>query len=330
MSTSCPINYRTSPSLLASSPPIHEPSALYVVGGLYGNLQALQFIENLTSSHSSPPTVIYNGDFHFFDKRPKTFDSVQRSIVDSESVLATAGNVEKEIASLDSTSCGCDYPEYTDFKVTERSDAIVGRLKKNAEPHAENLLNLPLFRRVEMPNTKVGVIHGDCNSLSGWDYAVENVEPVDVKLRADLNMRGDYPVTSVSRIVEDMEAADVDILCCTHTCLPYMQDLGGGKVIVNNGSAGMGNFEGDKTGLITRIVSGDEVGGGGEVVYEIEVGGDRGCRVQSVKVDFDFDAFWEEFSNEWEEGSPARESYEGRIWRGVGFWSADRARRMIE
>lgn len=129
LSTSCPINYRTSPSLLASSPPIHEPSALYVVGGLYGNLQALQFIENLTSSHSSPPTVIYNGDFHFFDKRPKTFDSVQRSIVDSESVLATAGNVEKEMASLDSTSCGCDYPEYTDFKVTERSDAIVGRLK---------------------------------------------------------------------------------------------------------------------------------------------------------------------------------------------------------
>ena len=184
LSTSCPIGYRVTPAHLSASPllDLKEGSSLYVVGGLYGNLQALRFIEDLTASHSDSPTVIYNGDFHFFDKNRAVFDEVQRKIVGNESafVLATAGNVEKEIASKDSVSCGCDYPEYTDPNVTKRSDAIVGLLKVNAEPHAADLDSLPILRRVALTaldstKIKVGIIHGSLSSLSGWEYAVESV-----------------------------------------------------------------------------------------------------------------------------------------------------------
>ena len=46
---------------------------LYVVGGLYGNVEALDALEALAAREDSPVTLVFNGDFHWFDVDARRF-----------------------------------------------------------------------------------------------------------------------------------------------------------------------------------------------------------------------------------------------------------------
>jgi hypothetical protein len=58
----CPADYIYSPAVF-DRPPEIEAETLYVVGGLYGNLAALDTIERLAAGEATPPRIVFNGDF---------------------------------------------------------------------------------------------------------------------------------------------------------------------------------------------------------------------------------------------------------------------------
>ena len=48
-----------------------------------------------------------------------------------------------------------------------------------------------MFRTFRVAGTRVGVVHGDPDSLAGWSFAVEAMEPGDAALRAALGCEED-------------------------------------------------------------------------------------------------------------------------------------------
>jgi hypothetical protein len=87
--------------------------------------------------------------------------------------------------------------------------------------------------------TRVGVVHGDAESLAGWRFDIDALDdPKEQAWRA-----------------EAFAKAEVDIFASTHTCLPAMRrfDLDGEKLVANNGAAGMPNARGSRFGILTRI-----------------------------------------------------------------------------
>ncbi len=75
----CPNDYRYSPAVFDRAPDICA-DVIYVVGGLYGNLAALDAIERLVTAEHGPATVVFNGDFHWFDADPEWFAAVDRRV----------------------------------------------------------------------------------------------------------------------------------------------------------------------------------------------------------------------------------------------------------
>lgn len=78
---SCPISYSISPTSIRKSKDINT-QVLFVVGGLYGNVEALDAIEKRISddgsfSHSDEkPLVVFNGDFNFLNSSPDDWLSI--------------------------------------------------------------------------------------------------------------------------------------------------------------------------------------------------------------------------------------------------------------
>ena len=63
----CPANYRYSPKVFDRAADI-EAETLYVVGGLYGNVEALERILAMAEDEPHPVTLAFNGDFHWFGR----------------------------------------------------------------------------------------------------------------------------------------------------------------------------------------------------------------------------------------------------------------------
>ncbi|HTD90985.1 MAG TPA: hypothetical protein VK663_10005, partial [Burkholderiales bacterium] len=62
---SCPLHYRYSPKDFARAPDFNADT-LYVIGGLYGNVPALQAALALAAQEPAPVTLAFNGDFNWF------------------------------------------------------------------------------------------------------------------------------------------------------------------------------------------------------------------------------------------------------------------------
>ncbi|MFB6261890.1 MAG: hypothetical protein ABEJ96_00890 [Thiohalorhabdaceae bacterium] len=126
----CPLHYRYQPEDL-DRPAELRTETLYVVGGLYGNLEALTAIETLAAREPTPPALVFNGDCHWLDTDPERFAAIQEGI---EPHILTQGNVEAELASPDpSAGCGCAYPEWVDSGTVTRSNRIMAQLIATAE-----------------------------------------------------------------------------------------------------------------------------------------------------------------------------------------------------
>ena len=195
--------------------------------------------------------MIFNGDFNFLNAEPSWWRDVNEAVARH---TATAGNVEVEAVSDGSAGCGCGYPAYVADGVVERSNAIVAALRETAVAAAapelrEWLGALPrtLVLEVGDERRRVGVVHGDVDSLAGWSLAVEAMEPADAALRDALGCAA-APLTPAARVRGWCDEADVGAICSTHTCLPFGQILRNGDeelALFNNGAAGMPNFAGD-------------------------------------------------------------------------------------
>jgi len=300
---SCPRHYRYSPAVFARAADLKAQS-LYIVGGLYGNPFALDAV--LAMARREGATLVFNGDFNWFNVDPAEFESVNETVLRH---VALRGNVETEIAGEDSgAGCGCAYPEWVGDAEVERSNEILGRLRERASAYPEiraRLAALPMHLIAEIGGLRIGIVHGDAESLAGWQFSQEALRE------------------SPGRAQALLAGAGIDVFACTHTCLPVMQEFAtprGTALVVNNGAAGMPNFRDTRFGLATRIAAEPS----GEALYGMRLGA---VVVEAVPVRYDPGAWLARFDRVWPEGSPASLSYRKRIASGPAY-ELDQALRL--
>jgi hypothetical protein len=295
----CPLRYRYGASAIAGAPE-RAVETLYVIGGLYGNLQALDAVESMAKAERGRVTLCFNGDFNWFNVDDAGFRAINARVLRHDAIL---GNVEAELGEAsDAAGCGCAYPDSVDQGVVERSNRIHARLKLTAARHPEllaELAALPTYARYRIGSARVGVVHGDADALAGWRFDVAALDdPADQTWRA-----------------ESFTAAAVDIFASSHTCLPALRryDCDGIKLVANNGAAGMPNARGQCFGILTRITTAPPAHASlyGERLREVHV--------DALAIRYD-DASWKKcFLENWPEGSPAWLSYFERISQGPQF-----------
>lgn len=303
----CPLRYHYGAAAMARIAP-RQAQTLYVVGGLYGNLQALDTLEHMARSELPPATLCFNGDFNWFSVDDGAFAELNRRVLAHDAIQ---GNVEAEFGTpSDEAGCGCAYPETVDAGTVERSNRIHARLKATATRHLAlqaRLTALPMLCRYQVGDCRVGVVHGDADTLAGWRFDVHALD--DPGARPWLQTAFDN--------------AEVDLFASTHTCLPALRHFafkpGRDACVVNNGAAGMPNFSGDLSGLCTRIGTTPSPH---PVLQELRI---AGAYVALLPVRFDAARWQEAFLAQWPPGSPAWQSYFERISRGPTY-TPDQAR----
>lgn len=321
---SCPIAYQYHPEHLATPAEI-TTSTLYVAGGLYGNPYALEAILARADSETLRPEIVFNGDFHYLDADRWAFGVIAEGVLAHR---ATLGNVEYALTAAGSdVGCGCDYPDYVADSVVDDSNGVVARLQLIAFEwldHMAQLSALPRYLTVDVGGRRIGVVHGDPENLAGWRLALEAVEPADAEARRCTGFTG-YPTTS-DQIVSWCQRGQLDVLCCTHTGLPYAQDFADGDrryMVANNGCAGLPNFSGTAAGVLTRL-SVDPVPPA-DSLYGIDLGE---LRFDAIPVAYDQDRWLTEYRRIWPPGTPGHRGYHARITRGTWLTveNADRLR----
>jgi hypothetical protein len=292
----CPADYRYPPSALDRAPEF-AADVLYVVGGLYGNLAALDCVERLADSEGA--TVVFNGDFHWFDADRDWFAEIERRVARHRAIR---GNVETEIArSTDvGAGCGCAYPASVAEAVVRRSNEITIELRRTAQTlggAAERMAALPMHLVAGVGGLRIGIVHGDATSLAGWSFAYDALEIPEARTMLEAVRR----------------AARIDLFASTHTCLAVLRDFqlrAGRLTIVNNGAAGMPNFSGGRIGLVSRIAATPSP-------YLPLYGIVRdGVHIDAIPLPYDSGAFLRRFLARWPNGSAAHAAYFRRITTG--------------
>jgi hypothetical protein len=300
----CPLSYRYGARSLAAQATLRSET-LWVAGGLYGNRFALDALLQLYANEPGDKALVFNGDFHWFDVAVEDFARVNRLVLGH---VATRGNVETELADpAAGAGCGCAYPQWVGDAEVERSNRIIERLRATAHASAADralLAGLAPYVVVEVGEERVAVVHGDADSLAGWGFSQEALATPAGALAAR----------------RAFAEAGVRVFASSHTCLPVMQAFDGERIIANNGSAGMPNFERTRYAIATRI----SVRPSPDALYAMRGGG---VFVESVAIEFDQAAWQARFLEQWPEGSDAHRSYWARIAHGprYGIESALRA-----
>jgi hypothetical protein len=324
---SCPLAYRYQPEVLAQ-PAQLEADTLYVVGGLYGNPAALAAVlERAHREPGGPATIVFNGDFHWLDVDPDDFRTISETVLAHHAIR---GNVEAELASEDETAgCGCAYPDYVGDDVVDRSNQIIIRLRATAGPFPDvvgRLGELPRHLTASVGGERVGIVHGDPESLAGWRLALEAMEPGDPDVRRRVGWRG-RPTTAAD-LLDWFGRAKVSVFASTHTGLPFAQvvaDGGDDRLVVNNGSAGLACFAATTHGVITRLSTRAQPPA--DSLYGTNVGS---LRCDALPVLFDHAAWTARFLAQWPPGSSGHRAYFGRITGGTHLRMEQAARGGVE
>lgn len=311
---SCPLHYQYGPAVFNTpvATDMTDLDVLYVVGGLYGNALALKEVLRMFAQETGRKQLVFNGDFHWFDVDPTAFATIQDVVMQH---TALRGNVETELAeeSPDTDAgCGCAYPAWVDDEVVHRSNRILSRLRGATAPEQRRALaTLPMWTLASVGGQRIGIVHGDGQSLAGWGFAQEHLgDPVHMAL-----------------IRNWFALARVDMFASTHTCLPVFQQVLRGERtqpawVLNNGAAGMPNFQGDMAGLLTRIAVRPFAGPQRRLGVE-----QSGVFMDAVAIEVDGAQVQNHFLVQWPHGSDAYASYFSRISNGPDY-RADQVIRM--
>jgi hypothetical protein len=272
---------------------------LYVVGGLYGNLPALDALDALIASETAPTTVVFNGDFHWFDAQPNWFLEVEERM---RSRRRIRGNVETELVRTDDVGagCGCAYPPSVDDDTVQRSNLILEALRATAmrlKGVHERLLALPLHLVADVADIRVGIVHGDATSLAGWGF---DGRALDDPIRR-------------TWLAEIGRASRIDVFASAHTCAAALRTVwlpSGPLTVINNGAAGMPNFAATPFGVVSRIAASASPH---QPLYGVVHGR---VRVDAIALPYDTQAFLQRFLQRWPPGSAAHRSYFHRIVAG--------------
>ena len=315
-SASCSLEYRYAPSALRNSPTTQAHTA-YVIGGLYGNVFALREILRMQQAEEragSTVTLIFNGDHNWFDVDAASFEEINTTVLQHSAIC---GNVECSIAAPEDIGCGCDYPDYVNPQVVDWSNEIMTQLRRTATDFPDivrQLGQLPMCRILCIGDQRIGIVHGDAQSLSGWSFAAECLSPALASYAGD---QATGTLTSASVIEGFFRDANVVAFASSHTCLPHARDFsvdGEQRLIINNGAAGMANFFGTTHGVITRISV--DPAPPRDALYGVAI---AGLRFDALPLHFDASAWTSHFARVWPEGTAAHRSYFDRIQRGPNY-----------
>ncbi|MGQ0523953.1 MAG: metallophosphoesterase family protein [Betaproteobacteria bacterium] len=309
---SCPLHYRTSPARLAGEADL-AADTLYIAGGLYGNLPALEALLDMAARERGSATLIFNGDFNWFDVDAETYSAINHEVLRH---VALRGNVETEIAGDDpAAGCGCAYPESVTDAEVQRSNEITEQLRATARRFPllrAHLARLPMQLTAMVGGMRVGIVHGDAHSLAGWRYAEEA-------------LRGEE---AQAALADDFTQSGCRVIASSHTCLPVAVDCAtahGRCVLINNGAAGMPNFTDTRHGVITRVA----------LAAATHVAPLYATRLERVVIEalplrYDHDRWVRSFLRDWPAGTPAHRSYFRRISHGPPYRLGDAARWRID
>lgn len=295
----CPSDYGIDSSIFKDTSKDKSLKLIYVVGGLYGNYEAIIALDKLAKSEKTSPTIIFNGDIHWFDVNFEDFYNVEDYLENMEyETILTLGNVEAEIIRETdiNVGCGCSYPECVDNGSVERSNRMHSMMKANIRKNNDMVKRLKSRSKaivVEINGLRVVVCHGDEKSLAGWMCSRENLS--EKTRQEDLK----YWFTE----------NNIDVIACTHTCsaAAYCDE---NKAVINNGAAGMPNFKGQKSGLISRISKEPNP----KAIYRSKI---KDVYIEAIPLEYDYDKFIKWFDSKWGPGSDAQVSYRDRIVKGT-------------
>lgn len=317
---SCPLSYSYGARALNQAPSFRAET-LYVAGGLYGNRFALSTILDMAQKEERKGprvTLCFNGDFNWFNASDPDFRQINTTVLEH---LVVKGNVEAELAEPSPEGgCGCNYPDYIDDGVVASSNAIFEKLQRTAARNPDivsRLKPLPMFLTAAVGDRRVGIVHGDPESLAGWSLAVEAMPDPDTPLSTAFASPEETRRTTRQTIEDYFRQANVSVFASSHTCLPYAQDFtidGSPRVVINNGSAGMPNFRGTRFGLIARISVDPRVPR--DSLFGIQTGP---LRCDAVAVQYRHDLWLQHFLRLWPEGTPAHVCYYARMAVGPAF-----------
>jgi hypothetical protein len=311
----CPAQYGYARDAFAGAP-VGRADTVYVAGGLYGNLEALDVVEAMAQRDQRDGqrvAIVFNGDFHWFDAEPGWFAAVNDRVL---RWTPTLGNVEAELAAPSpAAGCGCGYPEHVGDSFVAESNRIMAQLDAAAPAdERQRLAPLPKTLAIEVGGERIVAVHGDTESLAGWQFAAEHLPPDDTPLRRRLGLDTSTPLATLQNAFRKTGAR---ILVSAHTCLPCACRLtaaGASRALFNNGAAGMPNFRGTCYGIATRIsaIAKPPV----ESLYGFELGR---LRCDAVALHYDQAAWTARFLSRWPAGSSAHINYFERLCRGPGY-----------
>ena len=302
----CPVDYRYGKHSLAAAASI-QTETLFVAGGLYGNPFALETLLDLAAAEPGA-RIVFNGDFNWFNVDAADFRRINETVL---AHAATRGNVETEFAHAErGAGCGCGYPDWVGDAEVERSNRILERLRSTAlaEPGLTRKLGeLPMFTVARVGETRVGIVHGDTESLAGWAFSQEMLSTQ----------------AGLAAAAAAFEAARVGVIASSHTCLPVLQPIEtamGEALLANNGAAGMPNFRGTRHGLATRISVRPPPR---ETSYGVS---SKDLHVHAIPIRYDAAAWEGRFLAQWPAGSDGWLSYYQRICNGPAYSTGDALR----
>lgn len=215
-----------------TAPTITLDLPLALIGGAYGNVPALRAcLEDARAAGCR--AIAFLGD-------------LVGCCGHSDEVLALAmeagdffiaGNLERE-AARGSTACGCGYTSAEDERAScQAMDAV---LRSYTAARWNALLDSwPEVARVQTTAGALLLCHGSPDRQNEFLY--DSTTP-DTRLESWLSQH------------------HADLLACTHTGLPWMRSLSGGRTAINIGVAGKPDHDGDPA-VHYAIIRADEKGG---------------------------------------------------------------------
>ncbi|MFO7703531.1 MAG: hypothetical protein R6V43_00105 [Halopseudomonas sp.] len=288
----CPLDYRLPADSFAGQPLFDCPT-LYVVGGLYGNRQALTALEQRLAAEPEA-RVVFNGDLHWLDRDPAVFADIEARVA---AHLLLRGNVETELGRLGNSDagCGCAYPDSVDEATVTRSNQIQAQLSATLAQLpglAAQLAGRAPTALVSVAGQRIAITHGDESSLAGWQCARE---PLAIPERQQA-------------LHAWMTIHQLSVLATSHTgrAAAWCQ---ADTAVINNGAAGLPNFNNGRYGLVTRIASRAHPA----ALYRAQLGG---LVIEALALNYQHEQFIREFDRQWPAGSPAALAYRERLLRG--------------
>jgi putative phosphoesterase len=202
-----------------------------LLSDVHGNAEALAAVRKQIKKER-PDATFVAGDLVMNGPEPAaTLDGIRE--LDADGALVVQGNTDVAVADFDYSAA---FPWMTDGVPDTFRAAAEWAHEALGEERLDWLRRLPAERRLTLAETMFLVCHGSPGSQTqGFDQALDP-----------------------SVVLELVSRTDARVICCGHTHLPEVRDLGW-KMIVNDGSAGY-VFDGDPTASWALVTVGDDGG----------------------------------------------------------------------